>query len=112
MHKNLLNALIEAIDNREAAALVTVTSGEGAFAHAVGRNAVVRPRMDSCPEGELGLGKWNESVLRDARSAVASKKHKHFNYEEVDGRFSVFVEVQPRPPHLIIAGAGHIAVPL
>ena len=112
MHKNLLNALIEAIDNREAVALVTVTSGEGAFAQAVGRNAVVRPPLDSCPELDLGLSKWTESVLRDARLAVASKKHKHFNYEEVDGRFSVFVEVQPRPPHLIIAGAGHIAVPL
>ncbi len=112
MHENPLNALIEAIDNREAVALVTVTSGEGAFAQAIGRNAVVRPRMDSCPVVELGLGKWNEPVLRDARLAVASKKHQHFNYEEEDGRFSVFVEVQPRPPHLIIAGAGHIAVPL
>ncbi|MDE0143786.1 MAG: XdhC family protein [Caldilineaceae bacterium] len=112
MHRNALRALIEAIDNREAVALVTVTSGEGAFAQAVGRNAVVRPDLDAGLEVDLGLGTWNAPVLRDARLAVEGKKHKHLNYEQDGGRFSVFVEVQPRPPHLIIAGAGHIAVPL
>ena len=53
-----------------------------------------------------------DSVLRDARLVIARKQHEHMRYEEEDGSFSVFVEVQARPPHLIIAGAGHIAIPL
>lgn len=112
MQEKLLNTLIEAIERREAVGLVTVTAGEGAYTLAVGNNAVVWPLTDRCPAGELGLGGRNDAVLRDARLAVESKKHQHYHYEEADGKFSVFVEVQARPPHLIIAGAGHIAMPL
>ena len=112
MQKELLSTLVDAIEKREAVALVTVTAGDGAYAQAVGRNAVVWPQPDRCPKGELGLGVRNSAVLQDARQAVERKKHQRFHYEEEDGRFSVFFEVQARPPHLIIAGAGHIAVPL
>lgn len=112
MQENRLNSLLEAIGKREAVALVTVTSGEGAVAHAVGKNAVVWPEPERHPDGELGLGERMEEVLRDARQAIARKRHEHFRYEGEDASFSVFVEVQARPPHLIIAGAGHIAIPL
>ena len=112
MQKELLSTLIDAVEKREAVALVTVTGGDGAYAQSVGRNAVVWPQPDRCPVGELGLGELNSAVLHDARDAVERKKHQRFRYEVEDGSFSVFVEVQARPPHLIIAGAGHIAVPL
>ncbi len=112
MQKELLSTLIDAIENREAVALVTVTTGDGVYAGAVGRNAVVWPQPDRRPAGTLGLGAKCNAVLHDVRTAIERKKHMQFSYAEDDGSFSVFVEVQARPPHLIIAGAGHIAVPL
>lgn len=112
MQEKLLNALLEAIEKREAVALVTVTSGEGVYARAVGKNAVVWPEPERRHIGNLNLGDRVGGVLRDARLAIARKRHEHFNYKEEDGSYSVFVEVQARPPHLIIAGAGHIAIPL
>ena len=112
MQKELLSTLIDAIENREAVALVTVTKGDGVYAGAVGRNAVVWPQPDRRPAGALGLGAKCNAVLHDVRTAIERKKHMQFSYAEDDGSFSVFVEVQARPPHLIIAGAGHIAVPL
>ena len=112
MQKELLSTLIDAIENREAVALVTVTTGDGVYAGAVGRNAVVWPQTDRRPAGTLGLGAKCNAVLHDVRTAIEHKKHMQFSYAEDDGSFSVFVEVQARPPHLIIAGAGHIAVPL
>ena len=112
MQTQVLQALVSAIEKREAAALVTVTAASGAFAQAVGRNAVVWPQTERCPVGDLGLGESSRSAFADARAAIASKKHRQFHHEEEGGGFTVFVELQPRPPHLIIAGAGHIAVPL
>ncbi len=112
MQGNLLDALLEAIERREAVALVTVTAGDGLYAGAAGSSAVVWPEADRRPVGELGLGERLDEVLRDARMAIEGKKHEHFHFEDGGGRFSVFVEVQARPPHLIIAGAGHIAIPL
>lgn len=112
MQGNLLDALLEAIERREAVALVTVTAGDGLYAGAAGSSAVVWPEADRRPVGELALGERLDEVLRDARMAIEGKKHEHFHFEDGGGRFSVFVEVQARPPHLIIAGAGHIAIPL
>ncbi len=112
MQETLLKTLLEAIEKREAVALVTVTTGDGVYGQAVGRNAVVWPEPLRRHVGELGLGDQLETVIRDARLAIARKQHQHFRYEEEAGSFSAFVEVQARPPHLIIAGAGHIAIPL
>lgn len=112
MQKSLLSTLIEAINSREAVALVTVTDAAGVFSKARGRNAVVWPEEERCPVGELGIGRLHAAVLADARNAIANKNHQQFNYTAGDGALSVFVEVQARPPHLIVAGAGHIAVPL
>lgn len=112
MQSELLEVLLKAIEMREAVALVTVTAGDGAFSKAVGNTAVVWPDTDRRPFGDLGLGESLGEVLRDARLAIERKKHEHFHYKDGNGNLSVFVEVQARPPHLIIAGAGHIAIPL
>lgn len=112
MQKELLSTLLEAIEKREAVALVTVTAGDGVYAEAVGESAVVWPEAERRPIGDLSLSGQLDGVLRDGRLAIARKRHEHFHYEEGNGSFSVFVEVQARPPHLIIAGAGHIAIPL
>ena len=112
MQKQVLGALIEAIERREAVALVTVTAATGVYASALGRNAAVWPQSERGPVGELDLGNRSQTVLADASEAIAHKEHKQLHYAFEDGEFTAFVEVQARPPHLIIAGAGHIAVPL
>lgn len=110
MQTQVLHALTDAIDRREAVALVTITSAEGAFAPALGANAALWP--DRPPLGDLPVGDQIDALIRDARTAIAAKEHQQLHYQTDDGSFTAFVEVQPRPPHLIIAGAGHIAIPL
>ena len=50
--------------------------------------------------------------MADARTVLASRDHGSRRYETAQGTAQTFVEVQVQPPHLIIVGAGHIAVPL
>ena len=112
MQTQALSALLEAIERRESVALVTVTAASGAFADAVGRRAVVWPQAERVPVGRLGLGGREEEAMAGARAAIERKGHERLEFSFAEGGFTVFVETQARPPHLIIAGAGHIAVPL
>jgi xanthine dehydrogenase accessory factor len=112
MDRALLNALTDSIERRESVALVTVTSATGPLAEALGSHAVVWPDPDRQPVGALNLGGLNAQILDDVRRAILAKAHRHLDYAEAGAEVSIFVEVQERPPHLIIVGAGHIAVPL
>ncbi|MBX3000018.1 MAG: XdhC family protein [Caldilineaceae bacterium] len=112
MDRDLLNALTDSIERREAVALVTVTAATGPLMDALGCRAVVWPQPDRQPVGDLKLGALESSVLADVRRAILDKGHRHLDYTEAGADVSIFVEVQQRPPHLIIVGAGHIAVPL
>ena len=112
MQTQVLQALLDSVDRREAVALVTITAGNGIYAQAVSRNAVVWPEPQRCPVGDLGIGEHSAALFTDARHALRAKQHQQLHYDLKDGNFTAFVEVQARPPHLIIAGAGHIAVPL
>jgi xanthine dehydrogenase accessory factor len=112
MDRAVLNALTDSIERREAVALVTVTGGTGSFVKSLGNHAVIWPDAQRQPVGLLDLGALESQVLVDARRAILEKSHSHFHYAQDDGTLSIFVEVQRRPPHLIIVGAGHIAVPL
>jgi len=112
MNDELLAQLLASIDQGEAVALLSVTAGDGAFAPAVGRHALIwadatRPRF-----GDLEIGALTAETERAARDALALRQHRHLSYETATGTLKVFVEVQAQPPHLIIVGAGHIAVPL
>lgn len=109
---SVLTALMQAIDKREAVALVTVTAGDGEFVRCVGRHAVVWPQADRPPVGDLGLGELTTSALADIRQVIRGKEHRTLSYKSDAGSVALFVEVQRRPPHLIVVGAGHIAVPL
>lgn len=112
MNNELLEQLLASIDQGEAVALLSVTAGDGAFAQAMGRHALIwadetRPRF-----GDLGIGELTAEAERAARDALTLRQHRHLSYETAAGTLKVFVEVQAQPPHLIIVGAGHIAVPL
>jgi xanthine dehydrogenase accessory factor len=93
-------------------ALVTATGGGGVFAEQVGRRLLVWADPAHDVLGDLALGELAVRVLADVRAALAERKPRQADYATAAGSLRLFVDVQVPAPHLIIAGAGHIAVPL
>jgi xanthine dehydrogenase accessory factor len=106
--QDLLAELLKSIDEQRAVALVTVVKATGDYAAALGRHALVWP--DQEPLGGLNLGALEARALADAGQALNQRRPQLLSY--ADGQVELFVEVQRRPPTLIIVGAGHIAQPL
>lgn len=112
MTDSVLVDLLYAIDRGDPVALLTITSGTGAYAGIVGQHTLVWQQPQHRQSGNLGLGELAKLVLQDARDAIESRQHRNLIYSTDAGEVHIFVEVQAKPPHLIIVGAGHIAVPL
>ena len=113
MQDETLNALVEAIERRESVALISVTEATGSLATATGQRLLLWADDSREPLGELALGdELAARVVRDARRALDVRDHRHLDYATDEGTVKLFVEVQAQPPHLIVVGAGHIAVPL
>ena len=108
MRQNTLEALIDSIEARRPVALATVTVAPETGC--IGRHAVIW--LDGEPLGGLGLGKLESQILADAQGVLRGRNHKTLGYSTDTGPVRVFVEVQHRPPELVIVGAGHVAVPL
>lgn len=111
MMRTVLTALTTAAAQREAVALVSVLHAAGKFADARGRHLVVWPDVRP-PVGDLTIGELQPQLLDATRQALRDRRHTRLEYQTEDGALALFVEVQPQPFHLIIAGAGHVAVPL
>ena len=111
MTATVLNALIESERRRESVALVTVTEGEGTYAELPGRHLVVWAD-DRPPVGDLVIPVWQADVVDAARAALAERRHRQARFAGEQGAVTLFIEVRAQPYHLIIAGAGHVAVPL
>lgn len=106
---DLLQALLSSVEARQPVALVTVLAAP--VQEAVGHHALVW--LDREPLGSLGLGELEAQALADARQVLRGRNHKVLAYATPgEGETRLFVEVQHRPPELIIVGAGHVAVPL
>lgn len=115
MTDRILSELLEAIEKREAVALVTVMQGEGIYSHLSGRRVVAWPDPERAFVGELDandLGDLAEKTIAAVVATIEAKEHARIIVGEAPDRLTLFVEVQARSPHLIIVGAGHIAVPL
>jgi xanthine dehydrogenase accessory factor len=108
MPDNILSALLSSVEARRPVALATVTAAPDPAA--VGRHAVVW--LDAEPLGALGLGELEARALADAQDVLRGRVHKTLSYATPAGQVKLFVEVQHRPPELIIVGAGHVAQPL
>jgi xanthine dehydrogenase accessory factor len=104
----LLAELLQSIDEGRPVAMVTVVKAGGNYAAALGRRALVW--LDREPSGSLNLDDLEAQVLADATQALTQRRPQMLTY--VDEQVELFVEVQRRPPTLIIAGAGHVAQPL
>lgn len=112
MNQAILQALVQSLDEREAVALVSVTDASGAYAGTVGRHLLVWLNDEREPMGDLGLGELSDHIIYDVRRTLLDREHRHLTFTRPEGEVKVFVDVQVQPPHLIIVGAGHIAVPL
>jgi xanthine dehydrogenase accessory factor len=108
MTNAILSALLSSVEARRPVALATVTAAPDPAA--VGRHAVVW--LDAEPVGELGLGELEMQALADAQDVLRGRVHKTLAYTTPAGQVKLFIEVQHRPPELIIVGAGHVAQPL
>jgi xanthine dehydrogenase accessory factor len=104
----LLSELLKSIEEGRPVALVTVVRADGSYATAEGRRALVWP--DREPLGSLGLGDLEARVLADAVAALSQRQPRMLSY--AGDQVELFVEVQRRPPTLIVVGAGHVAQPL
>ncbi|GAB4536369.1 MAG: XdhC/CoxI family protein [Anaerolineae bacterium] len=104
----LLSELLKSIDEGHAVAMVTVVRATGDHAAALGCRALVW--LDRDPLGSLNLGSLEAQALADAREVLTQRRPQLLTY--ADGQVELFVEVQRRPPTLIIVGAGHVAQPL
>jgi xanthine dehydrogenase accessory factor len=108
MPDNILNALISSVEARRPVALATVTAAPDPAC--IGRHAVVW--LDAEPLGDLGLGEIEAQALAGAQDVLRGRVHNTLSYATTAGQVKLFVEVQHRPPELLIVGAGHVAQPL
>lgn len=106
--QQLLVELLKSIDEHRAVAMLTVVKAGGEYAAALGRRALVW--LDRDPLGSLNLGTLETRALADATQALTQRRPQMLTY--LDDEIELFVEVQRRPPTLIIVGAGHVAQPL
>ncbi|BAM01995.1 MULTISPECIES: XdhC/CoxI family protein [Caldilinea] len=111
MMRAIAAALAASAERREAVALVSVIQATGEFSAMSGRHLVVW-LDERAPLGDLQLGDLQPRLLEEARTALRERRHARLEYRTEAGAVTLFVEVQPQPYHLIIAGAGHVAVPL
>ena len=106
--QQVLVELLKSIDEHRSVAIVTVVKASGEYAAALGRRALVW--LDRDPLGSLNLGTLEARALADATQALTQRRPQMLTY--LNEKIELFVEVQRRPPTLIIVGAGHVAQPL
>jgi xanthine dehydrogenase accessory factor len=102
----LLRAVVDALRTREPVAVVTLLEAEGAPRVLV----YADPALPTIAEGAPLPHATVEAIESEARAAIALGEHRNITLAGTGRR--AFIEVQAPPPHLIICGAGHIAVPL
>jgi xanthine dehydrogenase accessory factor len=108
--QKLLEELIASLETHRSVALVTVVKAEGVYREARGRRALIW--LDQEPVGNLGLGELEAQALAESRQCLADRKPQMLTYRSEASSVALFVEVQRRPPTLLIVGAGHVALPL
>lgn len=110
MGNQFLDTLLASIEAHQSVALVTVVQAAAKYSGALGQRMLVW--LEREPQGELKLGELTAEVLVDARRCLSARRSQMLSYQAGEDKVRVFVEVQRRPPTLIIVGAGHVALAL
>ncbi len=101
----IFDTLRQAVWDEHAVALATVVAGAN-----IGAKLLV-------DGGDLGLGTLGETALdatvrADALRLLDEERNEARTYAADTGSVEVLIETYPAPPHLIIVGAVHTAIPL
>jgi xanthine dehydrogenase accessory factor len=119
--KDVFSAALQATQNGEPAALVTVISTEGSTPQKAGAKMVVY--ADGRIVGTIGGGCVEAEMTWRARQAIEERRSQLASYELTadqagedglicGGRMEVFIEPIESTPTLCLFGAGHVAQPL
>jgi xanthine dehydrogenase accessory factor len=101
----IFDRLRQAISEQRGIALATVIAGES-----LGAKLLIDPASESL--GSLGESSLDAQVRDDALALLDAEKSEARTYESSSGTMTVLIEVFPPPPHLVIVGAVHTAIPL
>jgi xanthine dehydrogenase accessory factor len=121
MNQNPIEALTEAIQNKQPAVLATVVEVKGASPAKAGAQITILAGGETA--GTVGGGKLEAAILVDAQTAMREGTPRLTHYlltEEgteaigvlCGGEVRVFIQPYFPPPRLIIVGGGHIGKPL
>ena len=117
MSQEVFEALAQALDRGEDAALVTIVSAQGSTPQRVGAKMLVFP--DGRIVGTIGGGCYENDAFWKAKEALQSRKPQLVKYELTDdfaqesglicgGNMQVYIEPLESTPHLYVIGAGHV----
>ncbi len=101
----IFDALRAAIDAERPVALATIVEGPGS-----GAKLLIDPAGRRL--GSLGDPALDEQVREDALGLLDEERNEAREYRTGDTLVTVLVETFPPPPHLIVVGAVHTAIPL
>jgi xanthine dehydrogenase accessory factor len=115
-NRRVLEALLEAQANGEAAVLATITRARGSVPRNSGAKMVVY--ADGRIVGTVGGGEMESLVMREAASALEDGRPRVVPYSLVDpargdpgvcgGEVEIYVEPYMPPPTLLVIGCGHV----
>lgn len=119
--KDVLQALIDALNSNQKVALATVVNVQGASPAALGMKILVT--ADGRVTGNVGGGLLEQAIVRDSGNCLQSNASRLARYalrEEGEdavgtlcgGEVQVFIEVFMPKPGLLIIGGGHVGRPL
>src|SRR6266550_2864456 len=117
MSQEVFEALTQALERGEDAALVTIVSAQGSTPQRVGAKMLVF--ADGRTIGTIGGGCYENDASGKARESIAARKPLLVHYELSDdfaqetglicgGQMDVYIEPIEPSPELYIIGAGHV----
>jgi xanthine dehydrogenase accessory factor len=118
--QNLYGLVADAASGGERIALALLVRVEGSTPREAGAKMVVYP--DGRTAGTIGGGAMEAAVVQEAVEAIAQGASRMVHYELRDptsgdlgicgGEADVYIDVAVSRPTLVIAGAGHVAMPV
>ncbi len=113
----MFEALTQALDRGEDAALVTIVSANGSTPQRVGAKMLVFP--DGRTVGTIGGGCYENDAFWKAKESITSRKPALVKYDLNDdfaqenglvcgGQMQVYIEPLEATPRLYVIGAGHV----